>query len=303
MLAFSTCWNARRHTKGESLVEEILELGFDTIELSHNLRNFHLEGILTMVGRGDIRVGSVHNFCPLPPEIVEVSPDCYQFTSHQEEERQRALRRTRETIQLAARVSSPRVVLHGGKTSSALSYRRARQLIREGHVLDRKYAREKLQWVRKRESVSALYLGRLRAALDELQQPAREAGVKLALENRPAYEDVPSEREMIPFIESFPGDVIGYWHDFGHAGIKENLRFHNQAQWLKQSGRHVVGCHLHDVSWPWEDHLPPFSGQLDFDGLIPLLPKDTYMAFEISPDATAEEIRQSRARWREVFGQ
>jgi hypothetical protein len=31
MLAFSTCWNNSRHSDGEELIDEILELGFDTI--------------------------------------------------------------------------------------------------------------------------------------------------------------------------------------------------------------------------------------------------------------------------------
>ena len=35
MLAFSTCWNNARHTDGEHMINEILELGFDTMELSH----------------------------------------------------------------------------------------------------------------------------------------------------------------------------------------------------------------------------------------------------------------------------
>jgi hypothetical protein len=37
MPAFSTCWNSYRHTDGEPMIEEIVDLGFDRIELSHGM--------------------------------------------------------------------------------------------------------------------------------------------------------------------------------------------------------------------------------------------------------------------------
>ena len=37
MIAFSTNWNVNRQRDGVALVEEILALGFDTIELGHGL--------------------------------------------------------------------------------------------------------------------------------------------------------------------------------------------------------------------------------------------------------------------------
>ena len=37
MLAFSTCWNNSRHTDGEAMIEEIVDLGFSHIELSHGM--------------------------------------------------------------------------------------------------------------------------------------------------------------------------------------------------------------------------------------------------------------------------
>ena len=45
MLSFSTCWNNARHTDGEEMIDEILELGFDTLELSHGMTVAKLPGI------------------------------------------------------------------------------------------------------------------------------------------------------------------------------------------------------------------------------------------------------------------
>ena len=45
VLAFSTCWNNSRHTDGEKMIEEIVDLGFSNIELSHGMTIAKLPGI------------------------------------------------------------------------------------------------------------------------------------------------------------------------------------------------------------------------------------------------------------------
>ena len=45
MLAFSTCWNNSRHHDGEAMIDEIIELGFNCIELSHGMTITKLPGI------------------------------------------------------------------------------------------------------------------------------------------------------------------------------------------------------------------------------------------------------------------
>ena len=59
MIAFSTCWNSSRHNDGEEMIDEILELGFDTIEISHGLSIALLPGIKKAYGddrRGETAV-------------------------------------------------------------------------------------------------------------------------------------------------------------------------------------------------------------------------------------------------------
>ena len=66
MYSFSTCWNSHRHTDGRAMLREIRELGFACAELSHGTRISLLPGILEAVDAGEIRISSLHNFCPLP---------------------------------------------------------------------------------------------------------------------------------------------------------------------------------------------------------------------------------------------
>src|SRR5689334_14989139 len=66
MLAFSTCWNSARHTDGAEMLQEIIDLGFEYIELGHGIRISLMPGIQKMFERGKVRFSSLHNFCPLP---------------------------------------------------------------------------------------------------------------------------------------------------------------------------------------------------------------------------------------------
>ena len=76
MIAFSTCWNSSRHDDGEEMIDEILELGFDTIEISHGLSVSLLPGIKKAYQAGKFKVSGLHNFCPSPVEVLIDAPDC-----------------------------------------------------------------------------------------------------------------------------------------------------------------------------------------------------------------------------------
>ena len=94
MLSLSTCWNSHRHETGGHIAREAKRLGFKHIELSHGLRISHLPGLLKAVKHGFIKVSSVHNFCPSPVEVMMDAPDAFEFTSHRESDRIRALNLT-----------------------------------------------------------------------------------------------------------------------------------------------------------------------------------------------------------------
>ena len=112
MIAFSTCWNSQKHSDGLAMVEEIVELGFDTIEISHGLKVSLLPGIIRAFEEKTIKVSGVHNFCPSPVEVLIDAPDCYEFTSHRERERKRAVDLTLATIRTAERFNAKYIVLH-----------------------------------------------------------------------------------------------------------------------------------------------------------------------------------------------
>ena len=88
--------------------------GFDFVELSHGVRVSLVGGIQEVVNQGEVRISSLHNFCPLPLEVQGASPDCYEFTSHRPFDQQRAVKLSLQTIDFASRLGAGVVVLHLG---------------------------------------------------------------------------------------------------------------------------------------------------------------------------------------------
>src|SRR5881275_1648467 len=219
MISFSTCWNSGRHTAGDEMLREIKDLGFNRIELGHGIRISLMPGIQKMFDAGEVRFSSLHNFCPLPVEVLAALPDCYQFSAIYPQERERAIKQTFQTIDFAARLGAPAVVLHLGEvrigpvTDSLIS------LVKKGKLLSREFVNKKLRAVEKREAVAARYLERVRDALRRIVAYATEKNIKLGIEGRRGYEEIPSERELPGLLEEFKSPLVGYWHDFGHIQI------------------------------------------------------------------------------------
>jgi sugar phosphate isomerase/epimerase len=303
MLSFSTCWNSGRHTSGDAMLREIKELGFECVELGHGIRISLMPGIQEMFEAGEVQFSSLHNFCPLPVEVMGASPDCYKFSAIYPQERERAVKQTLQTIDFAARLGAPFVVLHLGEvrigpvTDSLIS------LVKKGKIFSREFVRKKLRVVEKREAAAERYLARVKDALKRIVDYAAEKNIKLGIEGRRGYEEIPSERELPALLEEFNSPMVGYWHDFGHIQIKENLAFLDHEEWLRTIGNRAFGCHVQDCIWPAQDHQPPFKGSVKLEKLVPLLPKDCQFVWEMSPRKTADEIRESLARWKTTFGE
>jgi sugar phosphate isomerase/epimerase len=303
VIAFSTCWNSARHTAGDKMLRQILNLGFEYIELGHGIRISLMPGIQELYDAGKVKFSSLHNFCPLPVEITGASPDCYQFSSAYGKERERAVKQTLQTIDFAARLGAPFVVMHLGEVSMKPVTDLLIKMTKNGGLLSRKYVREKIRAVKKRESAAPVYLPRVKDCLRRIVDYAATKNVKLGLEGRRGYEEIPSERELPALLEELNAPHVGYWHDFGHIQIKHNLGFLDHEEWLREIGPRTIGCHVQDCIWPAQDHQPPFSGDVDLAKLVPLLPRDCVWVWEMSSRKNAAEIRRSRERWKEHFGE
>jgi sugar phosphate isomerase/epimerase len=302
MIAFSTCWNSHRHNDGEEMLREIVDLGFKRIELGHGIRISLMPGVQKAFEAGDIEFSSLHNFCPLPVEVLGASPDCYQFSSPTASERERAVKQTFQTIDFAERFRAPFVVLHLGEVRMQAITDKLIDMAKHGKLLSRSYVKKKIRAIQKREALAPSFLARAKDCLRRIVDYAASKKVKLGIEGRRGYEEIPSEKELPALLDELNSPQVGYWHDFGHIQIKENLGFLDHEEWLRQIGPRALGCHVQDCIWPAQDHQPPFAGDVDLAKLVPLLPKDCAWVWEMSPRKKPEEIQRSVKIWQEHFG-
>ncbi|MGZ5020887.1 MAG: sugar phosphate isomerase/epimerase family protein, partial [Chthoniobacterales bacterium] len=256
-----------------------------------------------MLEAGEVTFSSLHNFCPLPVEVMQASPDCYKFSAGTSRERERAVKQTLQTIDFAERLGALFVVLHCGEVPMNPITDELIALIKKGQMLSREYVRRKIKAVRKREAEAPWRLERVKECLKRIVEYAAAKNIRLGIEGRRGYEEMPNERELPALLDELNSPHAGYWHDFGHIQIKENLGFLDHAEWLRMIGPRAFGCHLQDCVWPAQDHQPPFAGDVDLLKLVPLLPKDCAFVWEMSPRKTAEEIRRSVELWKKHFGE
>jgi len=304
MLAFSSCWNNSRHSDGEAMIEEIVDLGFNHIELSHGMTIAKLPGIRKAYQRGLFTCSGVHNYFPSPVEVMIDAPDAYEYTSHRPFDRQRAMDMTFKTLEIAAEFKAHYLVLHMGSVPmpSRKWTKPLTAMVAAGQQNTPAYVKEKIAFVKKREKIAPLYYQRAIESLEEIAEKAAELGVKLAVESRSRFEDMPTEREMMRLQEHFAENPwVGYWHDFGHVQLKHNLGLLDHHQWLERVSPHIIGGHVHDVQWPARDHRTPFTGTLDYDSLLKFFPAGCPLIWELSPTRQTQEIKDSLVVWKAKF--
>src|SRR5438445_10902007 len=110
-------------------------------------------------------------------------------------------------------------------------------LAKKGELLSRKYVRRKSRAVETREAAAPVYLERVKNCLGRVVDYAASKNIRLGIEGRRGYEEIPSERELPGLLDEMNSPQLGYWHDFGHIQIKENLAFLDHAEWLRRSLR------------------------------------------------------------------
>src|ERR1051325_1070044 len=254
MYSFSTCWNSHRHSDGRAMLREIREMGFEYAELSHGTRISLLPGIMDAVDAGEIKISSLHNFCPLPMGVNFSAPNLYQFTAEKDRERELAVRYTLKTLEFAARVKAPLVVLHLGSIEMKDYSTKLKDMVGRGEKESPKYAKLCEEIAQKREAKKEKFVERLYDTLRKFLPEAESRGLKLGCENREALEELPLESDFSFLFREFPSPAVTYWHDTGHAQIKENLGFIHHALHLESLAHRLPGLHIPDLPPPPRPH-------------------------------------------------
>jgi sugar phosphate isomerase/epimerase len=291
-LFLSTSWNAFRHTDGLSLINEIKALGFEGVELSFNLTSAMITDVEKLVRDGFIRVSSVHNFCPIPEGVRREAalPDYYSMSSKDQDERLRAVRQAKITIDTAARLNAQAVVLHCGRVEIPDRTIDLIALFNKGQERSPTFTALRNGIISQRNEFKKPFLENTLRSLDELNAYAASRKVKLGVETRYYFREIPFLDEIKVILDKFKDSQVYYWHDTGHAQLMENLGFiSSHEEFLEQYGPRMLGIHLHDITG-CSDHKPPGTGQFDFSRIKNYISNSTIKVIEAHHPATGSQL-------------
>ena len=285
------------------MLREIREMGFEYAELSHGIRISLLPGIFEAVDAGEIKISTLHNFCPLPMGINYAAPNIFKFTSDDRRERENAWRHTVKTLETAERVGAKLVVLHMGAIEMREYTDKLIEMLGAGQKETSKYEKVCMEVIEKRESKKDRYVDLANEMLKRVAEEAARRGLMLGVENREALEEIPLETDFMFFFRDFPGGTVRYWHDTGHAQIKHNLGFIDHVLHLESMAEQLAGFHIHDVQFPGRDHCAPGTGMIDFASLKPLVRPEHIRVFEMSPGLSADEVKAGVTHLKSIWGE
>lgn len=289
--ALSTMWMQHRFQRLTDFAAAAQALGFGGIEVSH---------IVTpeMVGDAELTtlaIRSVHFPAPTAPSPFGRPADALLAASD-ETARRWAVAQGYASIDFAVRAGAAAVCLHLGEVTLP------------GHrewALRQRYLGGQRATPVYREALAALQAARTDAArpalaaarrsLEELAAYAGSRGVRLGVESRFHYHEIPTWSELDWLLRQTDPAIVGFWYDMGHVQVLHNLGFHAHEAWLTAFASRIVGIHFHDVIG-LRDHLLPGMGELDFAGLAGWLPSQAVRTCEFDWYFSAAEVQEGAAR-------
>ena len=291
------------------MAREMADLGFDAIELSHGIRITLVPGLLKAIQDGVVRVSSTHNFCPLPTGVLHAAPNLFEPSARHPQEHDQWLRHTKRSIDFAAQVGARVLVCHLGSVGF-FWFNPAERLHAYAHqhpgvnrAADPAYQAVLAKaFVRLRKKMGPFW-DQTRASVNEVLGHAAERGIKLGFENREKFDELPLDEDYPGFLEGLPAaSSAGYWHDTGHADIKQSMGVLDHKAHLEKLAPRLIGFHLHDVDAAGHDHQGIGAGHIDFAMVSSFWRPEHLLVLELSPRIAVEDVRHSKQRLESLLG-
>ena len=288
-VSLSTMWAIGKFTSLREFMEEASRLGFDQVELNHQIDSRMLIGI-------DLKhapISSIHEPCPsdIPVDILKARD--WMISASDEDCRRQGVNAIKRSIELAGSIGVKTVVVHAGNVH--FDWPREKELytlFKAGQAHTQQYNDLKACLMGERAAMVGPRLAAVQKSLTELIEYAGLNGVCLGLENRYHYMDIPLPEEMESLLTLAGPELIGFWYDVGHAQALDRLGFYPHLQWLGRFAERIVGVHLHDVIGI-NDHNAPGLGEVDFNCLLPRIPPEAVITLEVKSSLSPEQVKNS----------
>jgi sugar phosphate isomerase/epimerase len=275
--------------------------------VSHGTRLSLVPGIMRALQEKLVRVTSTHNFCPLPPGVNHSAPNMFTPSSADERDLMQWDRYTRRSLDFAKQVGAMVVVAHLGDVGFGW-LNPMKRLTRLEHAI--KGADEPRLEQLRTVAADCLERGRRRkperwervcALLEDTLPEFLRQGLVLGAENREKTDELPLDEDFADLLARFkPGSGLVYWHDTGHAHLKEKLGLITQQELLETTGARLRGFHIHDVSG-FSDHNPPGTGEVDFELIARYVRPEHLLTLELHPRLNPAEVVAAKVFVERVF--
>ena len=286
-VSLSTMWAIHTFPTLPDFFEFARRAGFARIELNHKVTSAMLEG----VDLEKFQFSSVHEPCPADISVDELKKRDWLISSTKEENRREGVKAVQRSIDLAARLGASTVVVHAGQAcDDGGQEKRLRALDASGKRESEEYREIQSQMIQARAEAAEASFESVRKSILELLAHAEKSGVRLGIENRYHYMEIPSPDELDILLGLASPDRIGFLYDVGHAQTLDRLGFYAHEEWLKRFAPRIIGTHLHDVRGT-KDHFTPGLGDVDFDRVAGYLPESAFRTCEFQNFNSPEQVK------------
>jgi sugar phosphate isomerase/epimerase len=285
--SISTMWAMKNFPDLNDFFVISKRLGFQKIELNHQVDS----AMLSRVSLDHDQFSSVHEPCPADISTKDLVERDWLISSLDEDLRRRGVEVVKRSVDLAQELGAPILVMHCGNVTSNMNYeRKLWVLFNAGKTQSDEYLDVKSQLVESRKELIEPRLQVVKKSLNELLEYADQFNVKLGLENRYHYTDIPTINEMEELLTLADSNQLGFIYDVGHAQALDRLGFFPHEDWLMRYSSRMFGSHLHDVIGV-TDHYAPGLGEIDFKIIAKYLPENSFRTLELLPGNTLEQVK------------
>ncbi len=282
----STMWGVGRFERLSEFFAAGWQLGFRAFELNHQVDSAMLNGL----DPKRYPVASLHEPCPADISTGELKAHNWLVSSRDEEQRRQGVLAVQRSIDLAQAVGARLIVVHPGKVDLDMGLETSlRALFEAGQAQTSRYAGLKAELAAARAAQVGANLEAVQRSLAELAEYAGRAGIRLGLENRYHYLEIPLLDELGVLLDRLDAERVGFWYDVGHAQTLDRLGFDRHRDWLERYARRMVGVHLHDIRGI-HDHLAAGLGEADWGMVASYLPHDALRTCEFHSTNSPQQV-------------
>jgi sugar phosphate isomerase/epimerase len=286
--SLSTMWAIKNFPNLNIFFDVAGKLGFEKVELNHQVDSSMLKNI----DFDHHQFSSVHEPCPADIPTKELVKNDWLISSTDKDSRKRGVASIKKSIRLANELNAPVVVVHCGNVSADQKLERElRDIFPRSDADKERYQALKLLNQQARDGLAQPRLNAVKESLKELVDFASSLEIKLGLENRYHFMDIPSIDEMDQLLSLADDKFIGFVYDVGHAQALDRLGFFPHEEWLSRFSGRMIGAHLHDVKG-LTDHLAPGLGEIDFGKCSAYLHPEAFRTCELLPGNTLAQVMQ-----------